>query len=69
MSINISQDFIIQISGLLNSQVKSMTDSYEKHIPKFLATLNLDGRFTFLNEFRVYILLHTYLNVLNNQEN
>ena len=46
-----------------------MADSYEKHMPKFLATLNLDGRFTFLNEFRVYILLHTYLNVLNNQEN
>ena len=44
-----------------------MTDSYEKHTPKFLDTLNLDGRITFLNESRVYILLHSYLNVLNKE--
>lgn len=46
-----------------------MTDSYEKHTPKFLDTLNLDGRITFLNESRVYILLHSYLNVLNKKNN
>lgn len=45
-----------------------MTDSYEKHMPKFFATLNLDGRITFLNESRVHILLHPYLNILNNEE-
>lgn len=46
-----------------------MTDSYEKHTPKFLATLNLDGRITILNESRVYILLHSYLKVLNKKIN